>query len=109
MDAIAVTSYRQLLDEINKLPPPAEGTVRLFRGQTKDYSAILSSLGRPLRTRPSGECDATRWAPADRSGPLRGPSPHRYTRRHLPPASSHNPWKGPPPRYKRGIRSEEHT
>lgn len=60
MDAIAVTSYRQLLDEINKLPPPAEGTVRLFRGQTKDYSAILSSLGRTLRTRPAGEWFETR-------------------------------------------------
>ena len=60
MDAIAVTSYRQLLDEIKKLPPPAEGTVRLFRGQTKDYSAILSSLGRTLRTRPAGEWFETR-------------------------------------------------
>src|ERR1017187_497144 len=60
MDAIAVTSYRQLLDEIKKLPPPAEDTVRLFRGQTKDYSAILSSLGRTLRTRPAGEWFETR-------------------------------------------------
>src|ERR1022692_4000808 len=60
MDAIAVTSYRQLLDEINKLPPPAEGTVRLFRGQTKDHSAILSSLGRIWRDRPAGEWFETR-------------------------------------------------
>src|ERR1039458_9275384 len=60
MDAIAVTSYRQLLDEIKKLPPPAEGTVRLFRGQTKDYSAILSSLGRIWRDRPAGEWFETR-------------------------------------------------
>jgi hypothetical protein len=55
VDAIAVTSYGQLLDEIHKLPPPREGAVRLFRGQTTDYGAILSSLGRTLQSKPGGE------------------------------------------------------
>ena len=55
MDAIRVTGYRQLLAAIAALPPPSEGAVRVFRGQTKDYGTLLSSMGRIRRTRPASE------------------------------------------------------
>jgi FRG domain len=54
-----VSSYRQLLDSIAALPPPAGGAVRVYRGQTKDYGTLLSSMGRIRQTRPEGEAFET--------------------------------------------------
>ncbi|MCU1237640.1 MAG: hypothetical protein JWP63_5607 [Candidatus Solibacter sp.] len=55
MPASRVTSYRQLLDCIAALPSPAAGATRVFRGQTKDYGTLLSSMGRIRQTRPAAE------------------------------------------------------
>ncbi|MHB1309259.1 MAG: FRG domain-containing protein [Limisphaerales bacterium] len=55
MNAIPVSSYANLLAEIARVVAPAPGTVRVFRGQTRDYPLILSSFGRLRRTRPPAE------------------------------------------------------
>jgi hypothetical protein len=57
MDRRAVTTYRQLLDAIAVLAAPAPGTVRVFRGQPKDYGSVLSSFGRIRRGQPRDSFD----------------------------------------------------
>jgi hypothetical protein len=46
MKPTQVNSYDHLHQALTALPPPSDGTVRTFRGQSKDYGAILSSFGR---------------------------------------------------------------
>lgn len=55
LKAIPVGSYSELQQQIANLPPSPEGKVRLFRGQTRDYGTLFSSLGRVRATRPGAE------------------------------------------------------
>lgn len=55
MNAIPVDSYPALCDAIAQLPPPPPGHVRLFRGQTRDYGTLYSSIGRIRAMRPPRE------------------------------------------------------
>jgi hypothetical protein len=44
-----ISEYSELLAEVEDLPKPPAGTVRVFRGQTRDYPLCPSGLRRPLR------------------------------------------------------------
>jgi hypothetical protein len=46
MIADRITSYKDLLSQCIALPKPAEEALRVYRGQTKEYPKIVSSLGR---------------------------------------------------------------
>jgi FRG domain-containing protein len=43
----AVAIYRQLTEELAKLPKPAPGLVRVYRGQTKDFGVMIPTGLRP--------------------------------------------------------------
>src|ERR1700674_1885818 len=43
----ALATYRELAEELAKLPTPASGRVRVYRGQTKDFGVMLPTGLRP--------------------------------------------------------------
>jgi FRG domain len=55
VNAIPAGSYLELQQQVGSLPPPPAGKIRLFRGQTKDYGTLYSSLGRIRATQPANE------------------------------------------------------
>lgn len=55
VNPVVVITYEQLQKEIAKLPPPVDGRVHVFRRQSRDYGAILSSFGRLRRTQKKSE------------------------------------------------------